>query len=318
MRHRRLAPLTCALALGLLVSAPPDVRAADAAGAEETEEIEDIEELEIEDVEVVDPAGPATWWGPAWPTLERVISVPTALTLRSRTFEIIIDHRTWQSFTQHGFFTAEHWEENFFDLVGFDAGALKIGLGLRYGILDDLEVGAYRLNGAVLAFDTWEFDLKYQALKQARHWVNLAVRGGGTWFAQRDHADAGGGFAQVIVDHLFFDRLRIGTGVMFHSDSTGELKTREDTDWSLAIPAYLDIRILGWLAWNLEVTTNVAGYGEDWPNFASSLKFITNRHTFALVLSNYQYMAADGLVANSFRGFEELIVGFTITRELGF
>jgi hypothetical protein len=302
------------IALALSLAAP--ARAADAPDGESAE-IEEIEELDLGDVEVVDPEGPATWWGPGWATLERVISVPTALTVPRLTWNIIVDHRTWQSFTRHGFFTAAHWRENFFDLVGFDAGALKIGLGLRFGILDDLEVGAYRLNGAVQAFDTWEFDLKYQALEQAAHWVNLAVRAGGTWFAQEGTGDAGGGFAQVVVDHLLWDRLRIGAGLMFHSDSTGELKTVDDTDWSLAIPAYLDIRILGWLAWNVEVTTNVAGYGERWPNFASSLRFITNRHTFALVLSNYQYLAGDGLVANSFRGFQDLVVGFTLTREIG-
>lgn len=311
MRRRLLAPLSLALALGL-VTAPTPLR------ADEAKDTEEIEEIDVAEVEVVDPDAPSTWWGEGWTTIERVVSVPTALTTRALTFNIIVDHRTWQSFTQEGFFTAAHWEDNFFNLVGFDSGAVKIGLGLRFGILDDLEIGAYRLNGAIQAFDTWELDLKYQALKQAEHWVNLAVRGGGTWFAQRNAPDAGGGFAQAIVDHLFFDRLRVGVGLMFHSDSTGELKTTTDTDWSLAIPAYLDVRILGWLAWNLEVTTNVAGYGEDWPCFASSLKFITNRHTFALVLSNYQYLAADGVVANSFRDFDHLIVGFSITRELGF
>jgi len=313
----RLACPAALLALALSLSTPARPAQAAGPGASGAEDEEPIEELEVSDFEVVDPEGPATWWGDAWPTLERVVSVPTALTLRQFTWEIVVDHRTWQPFTDKSFFTAEHWRENFFDLVGFDAGALKIGLGLRFGILDELEVGAYRLNGAVLAFDTWELDLKWQALKQADHWVNLAVRAGGTWFAQEDAPDAGGGFGQAIVDHLFWDRLRIGTGLMFHSDSTGERKSVDDTDWSLAIPAYLEVRILGWLAWNLEVTTNVAGWGDDWPNFASSLRFLTNRHTFSLVLSNYQYLSADGVVANSFRGFDELIVGFTITREIG-
>jgi hypothetical protein len=48
---------------------------------------------------------------------------------------------------------------------------------------------------------------------------------------------------------------------------------------------------------------------------ATALKIITNRHTFALIFSNSQYITADGLVANTNRGIHDVILGFTITRE---
>lgn len=294
----------------------PDARAADAGAPEDIDDIDDIEE--VEDVQIVAPDAAENAWTRAYPVLDRVVSLPTALTQRRYTFQVLIEHRTWQSFTDQTFFTGTWWRENLFNAFGFDAGAMKIGLGLRFGILDDLDLGFYRLNQGVLPWDTYELDLKYQPLKQDQHWVNLAVRAGGTWFVQKDLPDDYGAFGQLLADHLFWNRLRIGTGLAFHSNSTAEVKTKEDTDWSLAIPAYLSVRILDWLAWNLEVIANVAGYGADYPNFASSLEFITNRHTFALVLSNFQYLAADGIVANSFRGFGGLVVGFTITRELEF
>ena len=53
-----------------------------------------------------------------------------------------------------------------------------------------------------------------------------------------------------------------------------------------------------------------------WPGFTSSVKFHTHRHTFSLVLSNTQYYSQDGIVANTSKNFRNLIVGFSITREI--
>jgi hypothetical protein len=46
-----------------------------------------------------------------------------------------------------------------------------------------------------------------------------------------------------------------------------------------------------------------------------ALKIITNRHTFAIIFSNSQYITADGLVANTSKGIHDAILGLTITRE---
>jgi hypothetical protein len=59
-----------------------------------------------------------------------------------------------------------------------DAGGLKIGLALRYGILDDLEVGVQRVSNGVDIFDTCQFDAKYRALHADRFFVDVAVRAG--------------------------------------------------------------------------------------------------------------------------------------------
>ena len=236
------------------------------------------------------------------------MNVLTPVTVRPFVFQIIVDHRTFQPMS----------EEPFYDLLGFDSGGLKIGLGLRFGIVESLDIGMYRLSNGVLPYDVYELDLRWRALRQDDHSVNLGLRAGGSMFTQKGADPAGGGYAQLVLDHLFVGRVRLGTGLFFHSDSTDDSKFAEDTDWSLAVPAYLDIRILDWLAWNVEITATVAGFGARWPNFSSAVKFITSRHTFSLVLSNNQYVNADGIVANSDRGFEDLIIGFTITRDLSF
>ena len=62
----------------------------------------------------------------------------------------------------------------------------------------------------------------------------------------------------------------------------------------------------------------MAGYGEKYPAFSASLKFTTHRHTFSIILSNTQYISADGIVANSRWGLGDAIVGFMITREIKF
>ena len=297
--------LAVLLALTVPATATP-LAAADDDDIEEIEEIEEIEDVDVDVAKPFDRVDPETWRPENYPIFERVVNIPTALTGRQFETRFIIDHRTFEAFT----------ENPFQEMFGFDSGLLKIGLGVRFSALDSLEFGIYRLNSGSVAFDVYEFDAKFQALRQDEHYLNLAVRAGATWFSQRGREDAAGGFAQLIVDRLLFDRLRIGTGLLFHSDSTDDTKVAQDTDWSIAIPAYVDIRILDWLAWNLEVAVPVAGFRGEWPNFSSSVKFITHRHTFALVLSNNQHMGADGIVAGSGRGFGDLIIGFSITRTL--
>jgi hypothetical protein len=63
------------------------------------------------------------------------------------------------------------------------------------------------------------------------------------------------------------------------------------------------------------VVTAVGGFEERYPVVSTSLRATTNKHTFALVVSNTQYFGATGIATNTFRGYDDLILGFTITRE---
>jgi len=265
--------------------------------------VEEIEE--VTDVKVVDP----TLDPLRYPIIDRAVNLMTARTTRPRALVIVVDHRT------HKAFTDDIWHNYF----GLDGGNLRIGLGVRFGIIDGLDVGVYRLNDAGLdRYDLYEFDVKCRPLYQERFQIDLAIRAGLAWYSQKDADDAVRVFLQLLVSRTFWNRLTVGAGFLFHPDSGGENKSNLDTEYSMAVPFLAEVRILPWLAWNVELAVNVAGYGEAYPAWASSVKFITNRHTFALVLSNTQYIGADGIVANSWRGFHNLIVGFAITREVQF
>jgi hypothetical protein len=273
-------------------------------GTGETEEIEEIEE--IDEIEVVGPI--PGWDSEAYARIERAVNVMTASTIRKHSFLFTIDHRTWQALE----------EDSFQDFLGFDAGNLKIGLGLRYGILDNLEVGVLRSNGTFPRHrsDTYDFDGKYQLFHQDRQYIDGAVRGGITWLSTEDDEDSAGFFFQFLATRVISERLRLGTGFLYHSDSYNDDKLEIDDDYSVAIPLLVEVRLTRRMALSGELVPNVAGYREDHPVFAISIKFITHRHSFAIVFSNNQHFTPDGIVTNTNRDFDDMIMGFTITREL--
>jgi hypothetical protein len=266
----------------------------------------------VEEVEVVTEAGGgsggARWESQDFPVLERGIDVLTPKTLRAKSLLFLVEHRARNALKDNAFQ----------DFLGLDAGGLKVGLGLRYGFTDWLEGGFYRLNGQTEIFDTYEFDLKCRLLEESVHGVALAVRGGGTWFAQSKMKDASGGFAQLLVGKYVNPHLRIGTGLLYHSESSGETKSTADDAFSVAIPVQLEIRFNRRFAWDIEGAANVAGYGAAHPIIATSLKIITWRHTFSIIFGNNRYTSSDGIVANSPRSLNEAVIGFLITREFNF
>ena len=234
-----------------------------------------------------------------------------ARTTRARALNLLVDHRTFQPFQTNAFR----------DWVGFDAGSLKIGLALRYGILDNLEVGVQRVSNGGDQYDTYQFDVKYWALHADRYLVDLAARAGATWYSEATRPDSAGGFAQLIVSRSLRERLWLSSGLYYHSNATNENRVDQNLQrpsgqaYALAIPVAVEVRLQTFLAWDAEASFNVAGYHAKYPVLSTAFKIITNRHTFALIMSNSQYIAADGVVANTIRGIHDLIVGFTITRE---
>jgi hypothetical protein len=270
----------------------------------QTNDGDDIEIIEIAEIDDVS----SDWWQNerAYPVLDRAINVLTARALRMNSFMIIIDHRLRQPLS----------EKPFYDLLGFDAGGLKVGLGLRYGLYYNLDIGMYRLNGTAEAFDVYEFDARYQFLHQGDYPFDLAFRAGATWFSQEDIEDASGFFGQLLINRLFKHRVNIGSGLLYHSDSSNDVKSVNDDDFSIAVPAYLELRISPRFLINTEMVHSIAGYGSSRPVFSSGIKIITNRHTFAILVTNTRYISADGIVSNSPNGLDDMALGFYITREL--
>jgi len=252
------------------------------------------------------------WLDPGnYPRVDRAVNVMNARTTRARALNFLVDHRAYQPFQTNSF---QDW-------VGFDAGALKIGLTLRYGILDNLEVGAQRLSNGIDQFDTYQFDVKYWALHAERFFVDVAARAGATWYSVAQAPDSGGAFAQLIVSRSLRERAWLSSGLLYHSNASNDVRTSQDPQrssgqaYALAVPVALEVRLQTFLAWDAEASFNVAGHHAKYPILSTALKIVSYRHTFALIFSNSQYITADGLVANTSRGIHDLIVGFTITRE---
>ncbi|MBI5508809.1 MAG: hypothetical protein HY903_08660 [Deltaproteobacteria bacterium] len=307
------SPLSLVVALTLLTPslpaageepespAPADTAPSAAeAAAEGTEIVEEIEEV------AVAPAVKESY-GDNYARTDRIYGVMLARTARRGSTIITINHRANEAISK------DAW----FDYAGLDGGSLKIGLGARYGVLDALDVGVFRVNGTVEVFDTYEFDARYQVLSAAQIGFDLAVRGGLTWFSQKHAEDASGYFGQLLVDRVFADEVVVGGGLLYHSSSSNDKKTDADPAHSLAAALYTEYRFIPALAVDAEVCGTLSGYHSEYPAFTAGIKGYTDRHTFSLFVSNTQYMGADGMVAGTWRGKpESFIIGFNITREL--
>lgn len=288
-------------------------------GDEAVEDVEDVEVIAASD----EKKGffPTEFDGPTAVRRDRGLNILTARATRPMALTFVIDHRPYMELA------GNEAEDVFFDYLGLDGGNLKIGLGLRFGILEGLDVGIYRLNdGGTVPFDTYEFDVRYAFLNQERFFVDVAVRAGLSWFSQKDADDAVGGYGEIFIDRIFFDMLLIGAGFQFHSDSSSDVKTRDDTPYSGAVLGVIEWRMIKQLALVAEVAASVLGYGSEYgnakrpsiPGFSMGLKILTHRHTFALMVSNTQFINADGIVSNSWRDFSDILFGFQILREFNF
>ena len=137
------------------------------------------------------------------------------------------------------------------------------------------------------------------------------------WFSQKNANDAAGILGQLLVDRLIAARLIVGGGILFHSKSTNDKKTNDDTARSLAGTVFTECRLTPNLAADAELAAALEGYYSKYPIFSIGLKAFTNHHTFSLLVTNTQYMGADGMVTNTWRGKPSTwIIGFNITREL--
>ena len=271
----------------------------------------DIEVLgEVVDLqETQDPA--AGWYGKGFPKPIRILALPTARVVRKGGFDFVIDHRSsaaiYDKDSKQPF--SDMWN-NFF---GFDK-QIQVGLGLRYGVIDNLDVGLYRA-GTSAGTDSYEFDARYQALHQEDMGIDVAARAGVTWFSQPNAKDAHGFFGQLLATRLLFNRLLISAGALYHSNSTNDTKYDQDKKWSTAGAIGIEARLAAPVSVDAELVSCVAGYCSKNPAFSGGVKFFTNRHTFALVCGNTQYITADGYLTNTDRQWNKLVIGFNITRE---
>jgi len=270
----------------------------------------DIEVLsEVVDLnETQDPA--AGWYGKAFPEPVRILALPTARAVRKGGFDFIIDHRSGAAIYDKD--SKQPFADMWNNFLGLDSG-IQVGLGLRYGVIDNLDVGMYRAGSS--RTDTYELDARYQALHQEDMGIDLAARAGVTWFSQPNAEDAHGFYGQLLATRLIANRILVSAGWLYHSNSTNNTKYNQDKKWSTAGALGVEARLAAPVAIDAELVSCVAGYCSKNPAFSAGVKYITSRHTFALVCGNTQYITADGYLTNTDRQWSKLVIGFNITRE---
>lgn len=263
-------------------------------------EVVDLEEAE-------DPT--AAWYGQSYPTPVRHLSLLTARPARAGDGEFMVEHRSSMPFYDPDSDSplGDMWHNS----LGLDQG-LQVGLALRYGVIENLDVGVYRAGSS--ATDTYELDARYRVVGQDKLGVDVAARAGVTWFVQPHAADAHGFFGQLLGTRLFANRLLATGAVLFHSNSTNGTKYNEDKAWSLAGALAIEWRIAAPVAFDAEGVLCTAGYCSKRPAFTAGVKYITTRHSFALVCSNTTWVTADGYLTNTDRSWDQVGIGFNITR----
>jgi hypothetical protein len=273
---------------------------------------DDIEVLsEVVDLqETQDPA--AGWYGKGYPEPIRILALPTARVVRKGRFDFVIDHRSSSPIYNKD--SKQPFSDMWNNFLGFDS-SIQVGFGLRYGVIDNLDVGIYRTATALFPTDTYEFDARYQVLNQEKMGVDVAARAGVTWFSQPNVKDAHGFFGQILATRLIANRILVSAGALYHSNSTNDTKYNQSKKWSTAGAIGVEARLAAPVAIDAEVVSCVAGYCSKNPAFSAGVKYFTNRHTFALVCGNTQYITADGYLTDTDRQWSKLVIGFNITRE---
>ncbi len=286
---------------------PPAIPPPGAVAKPSEDDIEVLDEV-VDLQESEDPA--VGWYGKGYPERVRILALPTARTTRKGGFELMIDHRSASPIYDSS--SGSPWVNMGYNLVGLN-GPMMVGLGLRYGILDRLDVGIYRTGGSLV--DTYELDVRYQIVRQEDRGIDLAARVGGTWFEQRNVEDSSGFWGQLLATRLVANRLLLSAAALYHSNSTNATKYNQDTKYSAGAGAGVEVRLAAPVSLDAEMVFCVAGYCGKNPTFSGGVKFFTSRHTFALVCGNTQYITADGYLANTDTPWKDLVIGFNITRE---
>jgi hypothetical protein len=200
-------------------------------------------------------------------------------------------------------------------MLGFDSGNLKIGLGLRYGILDGLDVGLARFNGTTDDIDDYEFDARYQLIRESDSTPDVAVIAGVAWFYGASGTNSYPFFSKVLAGKTISDRAYASAGVAYHAQSRAQGKTAADDDYSVAAVAALEVAMLPSTSLATEWSFPMAGFNAGVPAWSAGAKFRTHGHTFSIALSNTQNISADGIVTGSDR-WGNPIIAFTITRKI--
>lgn len=207
----------------------------------------------------------------------------------------------------------------FLDCPGSSALGLDIdpaiGMGIRMGIWDGIDLGVLRNRSK--DFAVYEADIRVTFLDQSWAPVTLAVRGGAAFFARKYSSTGSAGFAELIVERTFWDRVLLLSTLAFHGDSTSSTKNATDINETIGVGSAVEVAVFDWLLLSADAMYGVSGYRERFLTFAVGPKLLAGNFSFAALVTSNDYVTLDGLIANTPRGaLDKYLVGINVTGEI--
>ncbi len=136
---------------------------------------------------------------------DRLINLPTHLTVGTMTFEVVFTHRFSQTID----------DASFKDLFGLDSTA-DVGIGAALGLGPRVQVELYRSS----YFKTWEPAVKWAVVRQGEAFpVSVALRTGADYRSADGVAERWSVFAQAVIAHRMGDRVDLFVIPTFASDT---------------------------------------------------------------------------------------------------
>jgi hypothetical protein len=245
------------------------------------------------------------------------LSLPTAHIPDDGTWEVKFTHRFNQSIDQGNFSDRIH------SLFGLDSNA-DVSFGASWVVRRDLQLSLLRSN----ALDDIEFAAKYIVVQQAPAIpLSAAVRIGGDWRTERDLADRGTGFAQLILSHQFGKRAEVFILPSYATDAGRATNGTTSTAlfshaFNVPIGAAVMIRpALSIVAEFIPRNRDLASGTHGDPSWALGLKRAIGGHYFEILLTNDNSTMVDQYVTSTYMGSPlrkgDVHLGFNIERRFG-
>lgn len=227
----------------------------------------------------------------------RVINLPTTLSIPRLKADFDMSHRFTRNLSSGSF------SDNAEVLFGLDAGAV-IGLGFRFGVTDNLQVGLYRTSD-----QTIQFFGKFDVIRQGESVpvsISPIVSIEGADNFREDYQPAVG----AVVSHTLGDRIALyATPVWVHNTAAAAGLDRNTAFIGLGAR----IRVLTRVYLVGEVSPRLGGYDPGDPEFGFGIEKRVGGHVFQLNFTN-SFSSTYGQIARG--GFPDTIyLGFNLSRK---
>lgn len=203
---------------------------------------------------------------------------------------------------------------------GYLSDDLKVGISVDFGITDFLELNVMYQNQTFESYITLELGLKGQILREKKHFVDLSLAAGVSWFIDGTYGSGLAVNGALLLRRSIPGGVDVDLALFGTTDSSAANKSNRDYNPSMAVGGELSwtLPFADFLRLAIEAAFPVWGFNAGTPHWAAGLTFLTYRHGFSVVFSNNRLLTTDGLAAGSSRDGDDLVIGFVIMRQFDF